>query len=111
MLEGVIILNESLGIAYDYIGVIIGSLFAVLAFMTFLFIIEFETWVGVVIGVFLTLFMIFISVTSFISSTERFVQYEVTIDKFVNFKEFNERYEIVDQRGEIYVIREKEINK
>ena len=34
--------------------------------------------------------------------------YKVTIDDTVNFKEFNDRYEITDQDGEIYTIVEKE---
>ena len=35
-------------------------------------------------------------------------QYEVTISEEVNLIEFNEKYEIIDQRGDIYVIQEKE---
>ena len=34
--------------------------------------------------------------------------YKVTIDDTVNFKEFNDRYEIKDQEGEIYTIVERE---
>ncbi len=33
--------------------------------------------------------------------------YEVTISDEVNFNEFNERYEILDQDGKIYTVREK----
>lgn len=35
-------------------------------------------------------------------------QYKVTISEEVKFKEFNEKYEIVDQDGEIYKIVEKD---
>lgn len=35
-------------------------------------------------------------------------QYEVTISEEVNLIEFNEKYEIIDQRGDIYIIQEKE---
>jgi hypothetical protein len=35
-------------------------------------------------------------------------QYEVTISEEVNLIEFNEKYEIIDQRGDIYVIQERE---
>lgn len=35
-------------------------------------------------------------------------KYKVTIDDTVNFKEFNNRYEIKDQDGEIYTIVERE---
>lgn len=34
--------------------------------------------------------------------------YEVTIDENVSLKEFNEKYEIVEQRGDIYVVKEIE---
>lgn len=34
-------------------------------------------------------------------------KYEVTIDNNVNFTEFTNRYEVVEQRGEIYVITER----
>lgn len=36
------------------------------------------------------------------------VEYKVTIDDTVNFKEFNDRYTIIDQDGDIYKIIEKE---
>jgi uncharacterized protein YqgC (DUF456 family) len=35
------------------------------------------------------------------------VQYEITIDDSVSMKEFTNKYEIIEQRGEIYVVREK----
>ena len=38
-------------------------------------------------------------------------QWEVTIDETVSMNEFYSRYEVVEQRGEIYVIREKENEK
>ena len=34
-------------------------------------------------------------------------KYEVTIDDNVSMKEFNEHHEILEQRGEIYVVKEK----
>ena len=36
------------------------------------------------------------------------IEYKVTIDDTVNFKEFNNRYTIIDQDGDIYTIIEKE---
>lgn len=41
-------------------------------------------------------------------NTEPHTKYKVTIDNTVNFKEFNDRYEIKDQDGEIYTIVERE---
>ena len=49
------------------------------------------------------LFSIFILITS-----PRITYYEVSITDDMNFKDFNSKYEIVSQRGEIYTIIEKE---
>ena len=35
-------------------------------------------------------------------------QYKVTIDDSVSVNEFNEKYEIIDQEGKIYTVRERE---
>ena len=45
-----------------------------------------------------------------ISSPEHLTgyEYEVTIDENVSIKEVYERYEIVEQRGDIWVLRDKE---
>lgn len=40
--------------------------------------------------------------------TEYETQYKVTIDDSVSMNEFNEKYEIVDQDGRIYTVRERE---
>ena len=40
-------------------------------------------------------------------NNEPYTKYKVTIDDTVNFKEFNDRYEIKDQDGEIYTIVER----
>ena len=34
--------------------------------------------------------------------------YEVMIDDDVSLNDFNEKYEVVEQRGKIYVVQEKE---
>ena len=35
-------------------------------------------------------------------------QYKVTISDEVSMNEFNEKYEIIDQEGKIYIVRERE---
>lgn len=35
------------------------------------------------------------------------LQYEVTIDDTVSMTEFNKKYEIIEQRGDIFVVKEK----
>lgn len=39
------------------------------------------------------------------------IQYEVTLSSDVSLIEFNEKYEIIEQRGQIYVIQERESNE
>lgn len=60
-----------------------------------------------IIGVILSL--IFGSVTSIITKvpSEHKTQYKVTISDEVSLNEFNDRYEIIDQEGKIYTVREK----
>lgn len=41
-------------------------------------------------------------------TSPKITYYEVSITDDMNFKEFNSKYEIVKQRGEIYTIIEKE---
>lgn len=36
-----------------------------------------------------------------------YIEYEVLVDDSVSFTEFNEKYEIVSQKGKVYIIREK----
>lgn len=38
--------------------------------------------------------------------TGRYI-YDVTISDDVNFNEFNEKYEVIEQKGKIYTIKEK----
>ena len=40
-------------------------------------------------------------------STPIYTQYEVTISDKVSFVELNEKYRIIEQRGEIYIIQER----
>lgn len=35
------------------------------------------------------------------------LQYELTIDDTVSMTEFNKKYEIVEQRGDIFVVKER----
>ena len=39
-----------------------------------------------------------------------YIQYKVTISDDVNFVEFTERYEVIEQDDKIYTIREKDKN-
>ena len=43
-----------------------------------------------------------------IIKTPPYKQYEVTISDEVSFKEFSGKYEVIEQRGEIYIVKERE---
>ena len=55
--------------------------------------------VGVIVSVICGIFFL---------TSEKKEQYEVTIDENVNFNEFMEHYKIIKQRGQIYVIEERQ---
>lgn len=62
---------------------------------------------GATIGILTTILFIMISTTTYKEETH----YSMTIDETVPFVEFNKQYEIVDQKGDIYIVRAKENNE
>ena len=58
-------------------------------------------------------FAAFMSVLAFVIlalvavDTTEVTEYKVTIDDSVSYVEFMERYEVIDQEGEIYTVRER----
>lgn len=56
----------------------------------------------------ITLLFLLLSIFVLIDNSLKITYYEVSITDDMSFKEFNSKYEIVDQRGEIYTITEKE---
>ena len=61
--------------------------------------------VGVVFGI---LFMaLFGTIYSYPAETETTMQYEVILDDSVSMNEFCEHYNVVEQRGDIFVVEEK----
>lgn len=64
---------------------------------------------GVLVGLVLSIFTggIFGIVCEYPAVTETHIHYEVTIDDSVSMTEFAERYNIIEQRGSIFVIEEK----
>lgn len=64
-------------------------------------------WVLTVILIAALLFGVVAGILSIVhATTVDEIAYEITIDENVSFKEFNEKYEIVEQRGDIYVVKE-----
>ena len=42
------------------------------------------------------------------SNSTEITTYEVIISEEVSFKDFTSKYEIIEQRGEIYIVKERE---
>lgn len=63
--------------------------------------------IGGIFGLCVALLFILISFGTYKEET----LYSMTIDETVPFVEFNEQYEVIDQKGEIYIVREKEVDK
>lgn len=57
------------------------------------------------------LFGIIIGIIIDCSIAEKETRYEVTIDDSVNYKEFTEKYEVIEVNGKIYTIVEKEVEE
>lgn len=58
--------------------------------------------IGIFFGVMLTI------CTSKKTDKIDYVEYKVTVSDEVNFNEFHDKYEIIDQEGKIYTVRERE---
>ena len=55
--------------------------------------------------------LITMTVLAFKEISTKETRYTATIDEAVSFVEFNERYEIIDQNGDLYTLVEKESNE
>lgn len=73
-----------------------------------------EEFDGIMLGTFIGLIFSMITGPMFGSTfgyppeTKTTVQYEVTIDESVSLTEFYKHYNIIEQRGDIFVVEEKE---
>ena len=111
-MEGVTILSAgiaTLGVSWGIaILVAIGTFILYLAIDPF----DFEDEWGWRSGMALILALVVFGLFSWLCvDTTEVPEYKVTIDETVSFVEFNEKYEVIDQEGEIYTIRERESNE
>ena len=91
--------------------IVLGVLFGVGIFIGVIASVGTYDWSNLVIGVFFGLIagIFFGSLSGNEASipTEYETQYKVTISDEVSMNEFLERYEIIDQEGKIYTVRER----
>lgn len=92
---------------------IIGAFFLI-ATMIIMHKFTYKTTATMAVVSFLTIIvgLLVVIITSIISSQKLVptgrCQYEVTIDDTVSFTELNDKYEVIGQRGKIYMLEDKE---
>ena len=111
MLNGVEILSQEvipvMKFHYDWGIFVVTLLVATVVYA--LVAILFNDIIGLILAFFVILIGACISCTTKDKVSE-YIQYKVTISDDVNFVEFTERYEILEQDGKIYTIRERDKN-
>lgn len=116
MLEGIEILNQTeIATKAEWItiaGIISFILMFVFVVLTVITAIECENnlWIVMYVLVFFSFFVFvcFLALDQGTNIPTGKYEYQVTIDDNVSMTEFHEKYEIVDVKGKIYTIREKE---
>lgn len=115
MIDGITVLsqNEIMDITtWTLVITIIGIIISAISFLIFIFfnqkIIQNIFGTSCICGI--ILYIVGLFCMSFVESGTGKYTYKVTISDEVNFVEFNDKYEIIDQDGLIYTIKEKENN-
>ena len=110
MLEGIKVLSENtvdthiICVCMIVLGSILSLLGIVLSFLSFSAREIFQGAFAISLGI-IGVVVIICNINEYRKAPQ--TQYKVTIDDTVNFKEFNDRYEIKDQDDEIYTIVER----
>lgn len=122
-MEGVIVLAEEIIYSYNLFTGFIAVLFIVSAFIGIPVSIGFTSscievhdpqWV---LGIFLTLISVFVGIFGFFcynkveeTKTVAYIEQKVIVEDTVQINDFLEYYEILDQDGKIYIVRERPID-
>ena len=110
MLEGIEILSQVEKVINRGSMIGFGIFFGILAVICIILVIRFNEN-GVIFFVGVGTFCLFLSIFGFVAhnpTTEKYIEYKVSISNQVSLTEFNEKYKILNQEGKIYTIREKE---
>ena len=95
---------------WDAFFICFGSIFIVFALISAAMSSHFDDWnqlvVGLVAGAILGVMFGYVFGSGLKTPTEFANQYKVTISDEVSMNEFLSRYEIIDQEGKIYTVRE-----
>ena len=118
-MDGVTILNIITENVSNTVGLVVALIFSIVVIiLSFIAIIvvsdkfsEFDGFIipFIVTGIFGILFVM-VSILVLNTPQEPQTLYEVTISDEVSFKDFTSKYEIIEQRGEIYIVKERQTN-
>lgn len=112
MLEGITVLNQAEIIDTPHVGLnIIAALIILVVSALFSAPFKFELWtapVGFILGSLVVIGLIKLFNIPMIEPSGRY-RYECTIDESVSMTEVYERYDIIEQRGDIWVLEDKEV--
>lgn len=117
MLEGITILNQTeimemsgAGLTWGLI-LVIGGIIGAIVFCILADLIDSNFAIGAVLCMvaFVAGIIVF-AITDRSVPTGRY-QYEVTIDESVNFKDLYTQYDVIEQRGNIYILEDKEMSE
>ena len=114
MLEGITVLNELTANVFNANTFVLGFLISVFVELAICVVLALSTedmsWMVISIVLIIPSALIGAACGDCFFAAEE-TRYQVLFSEEVSMTEFNERYEIVDQEGQIFTIREKEIDK
>lgn len=108
-MQGVEILSEKIVRDFDDTAITMSVILVVmLVVVTILCIISHNIGCAIIYGC-ISVILIMLTVFNFIPSyLTKTTQYEIIVDDSVSLVEFYEKYEIIEQRGKIFVVEEKQ---
>jgi uncharacterized protein YacL len=90
------------------VGLIIGIIITIIHYIDYSFFDPADLviiFLGIILGAWFGTLVMFIS--EYKTDTIDHIEYKVTIDDSVSMNEFLDKYEIIDQEGKIYTVKEK----
>ena len=118
-MDGVTILNIITENVSNTVGLVVALIFSIVVIiLSFIAIIvvsdKFSEFDGFIIPFIVTeifgILFVIVSILELNTPQEPQTLYEVTISDEVSFKDFTSKYEIIEQRGEIYIVKERQTN-
>ena len=106
MIEGITILNQTEIVDMPTPVFIIGLIMIVISIAVILIGILFENGICAAIGI--IAIMASIAIPLFIQQPTGRYEYECIIDESVDFVDIYEKYKVIEQRGDIWVLKDKE---